>query len=177
VGSLLVRLITVLVFIFLYMPIAVIVLMSFYPGTYQTFPLPGFSLRWYAEFFQDELLIRSLLNSLFLALAASAISAVIGTPCALGLVRYRFPVKRILNTLVLAPMIIPQIIIGISLLILLNAIHLPKGYPYMLIGHVLLSSLYCGDGFSQLYGFQELEAALSLGANPLQTFSKSPSRS
>jgi spermidine/putrescine transport system permease protein len=173
IGSGLIRLVTVLVYLFLYMPIAVIVLMSFYPGTYMTFPLPGYSLRWYHEFFQDALLIRALLNSLALGATAAALSALIGTPCAMGLVRFNFPGKRFFNTFVLAPMIIPQIITGISLLILLNAINLPKGYLYLIIGHVVLTLPYIVITVSsQLYGFpRELEeAALSLGANEIQTF-------
>lgn len=173
IGSGLIRLVTVLVYLFLYMPIAVIVLMSFYPDTYMTFPLPGYSLRWYHDFFQDELLIRALLNSLALGATAATLSALIGTPCAMGLVRFNFPGKRFFNTFVLAPMIIPQIITGISLLILLNAINLPKGYLYLIIGHVLLTLPYIVITVSsQLYGFpRELEeAALSLGANEIQTF-------
>jgi spermidine/putrescine transport system permease protein len=172
-GSGLIRLITLLVYLFLYLPIAVIVLMSFYPGIYMTFPLPGYSLRWYAEFFQDQLLIRALLNSVGLGATAAILSALIGTPCALGLVRYNFPGKRFFNTFVLAPMIIPQIITGISLLILLNAVSLPKGYVYLIIGHVVLTLPYIVITVSsQLYGFpRELEeAALSLGANEMQTF-------
>jgi spermidine/putrescine transport system permease protein len=173
VGGLLIRFTALLVFIFLYLPIAVIVVMSFYPDTYMTFPLPGVSLRWYTTFFQDHLLLRSMLNSLGLGLAAASISALIGTPCAMGLVRFDFPGKKLLNTFVLAPMIIPQIIIGISLLIMLNTINLPRGYLYLLIGHVVLTLPYIVVTVSsQLYGFpKELEeAALSLGANPLQTF-------
>jgi spermidine/putrescine transport system permease protein len=173
VGSGLIRLIALLVYIFLYLPIAVIVLMSFYPGVYMTFPLPGYSLRWYAEFFQDQLLIRALINSVGLGATAAILSALIGTPCALGVVRYNFPGKRFFNTFVLAPMIIPQIITGISLLILLNAVNLPKGYVYLIIGHVVLTLPYIVITVSsQLYGFpRELEeAALSLGANEMQTF-------
>jgi spermidine/putrescine transport system permease protein len=173
IGSKLIGLTTLLVFLFLYLPIAVIVIMSFYPGTYMTFPLPGFSLRWYSDFFQDTLLLRSMGVSLGLGLASATLSALIGTPAALALVRYNFPGKRLVNTFILAPMIIPQIITGISLLILLNAINLPRGYPYLLIGHVLLTLPYIVITVSsQLYGFnRELEeASLSLGANPLQTF-------
>ncbi len=91
----------------------------------------------------------------------------------MGLVRFDFPGKRLLNTFVLAPMIIPGIITGISLLILLNAIQLPRGYIYLIIGHVVLTLPYIVITVSsQLYGFpRELEeAALSLGANELQTF-------
>ena len=106
VGGILLRLVTILVYVFLYMPILVIVLMSFYPETYMTFPLPSYSLRWYREFFQDTLLMRASLNSLALGIATAILGALIGTPCAMGLVRFDFPGKRLLNTFVLAPMII-----------------------------------------------------------------------
>lgn len=173
VGGGLIRLMTILVYLFLYTPIAIIVLMSFYPGMYMTFPLPGFSLQWYREFFQDELLIRASLNSVVLGAATAILGALIGTPCAIGLVRFDFPGKRFFNTFVLAPMIIPGIITGISLLVLLNSLNLPRGYLYLLIGHVVLTVPYIVITVSsQLYGFpRELEeAALSLGANEIQTF-------
>ena len=173
VGTWLLRLVTLLVYVFLYLPIIVIIVMSFHPKVFLTFPLPGYSLRWYGEFLQDELLIRALLNSLLLGGLTAVLSAVIGTPCALGLVRFDFPGKRLFNTFVLAPMIIPHVITGISLLILLNAVHIPKGYPYLIMGHVLLTLPYIVVTVSsQLYGFpRELEeAALSLGARELQTF-------
>jgi len=167
------RLATIFVYAFLYLPIAIVVIMSFHPQVYLTFPLPGYSLRWYEELLQDELMIRATLNSLWLGGLTALLSAVIGTPCALGLVRLDFPGKRLLNTFVFAPMIIPQIITGISLLILLNSIHIPRGYPYLIIGHVLLTLPYVVVTVSsQLYGFpRELEeAALSMGANELETF-------
>jgi spermidine/putrescine transport system permease protein len=173
VGTWLLRLVTLLVYVFLYLPIIVIIVMSFHPKVFLTFPLPGYSLRWYGEFLKDELLIRALLNSILLGGLTAILSAVIGTPCALGLVRFDFPGKRLFNTFVLAPMIIPHVITGISLLILLNAVRIPKGYPYLIIGHVLLTLPYIVITVSsQLYGFpRELEeAALSLGAKELQTF-------
>ncbi len=167
------RLTTVIVYAFLYLPILIVIIMSFHPQVYLTFPLPAYSLRWYEELLHDELMIRATLNSLWLGGLTALLSAVIGTPCALGLVRLDFPGKRLLNTFVFAPMIIPQIITGISLLILLNFIHIPRGYPYLIIGHVLLTLPYIVVTVSsQLYGFpRELEeAALSLGANELETF-------
>jgi spermidine/putrescine transport system permease protein len=167
------RLVTIVVYVFLYLPILIVVIMSFHPEVYLTFPLPGYSLRWYEELLHDELMIRATLNSLWLGGLTALLSAIIGTPCALGLVRLDFPGKRLLNTFVFAPMIIPQIITGISLLILLNFIRIPRGYPYLIIGHVLLTLPYIVVTVSsQLYGFpRELEeAALSMGANEIQTF-------
>ncbi len=167
------RSMTLFVYVFLYLPIFIVVLMSFHPEVYPTFPLPSYSLRWYEELLHDELMIRALLNSLWLGSLTALLSALIGTPCALALVRLDFPGKRFLNTFILAPMIIPQIITGISLLVLLHAIHIPRGYPYLVIGHVLLTLPFIVITVSsQLYGFprQLEEAALNMGANELETF-------
>jgi spermidine/putrescine transport system permease protein len=165
--------ITIGVYAFLYLPILIVVLMSFHPDVYLTYPLPGYSLRWYSELLGDELMIRATLNSLWLGGLTAFLSALLGTPCAIALVRFDFPGKRLVNMFILAPMIIPQIITGISLLILLNYIQIPRGYPALVIGHVLLTLPYIVITVaSRLYGFpRELEeAALSLGANELQTF-------
>ena len=173
VGAWFLRLVTLFVYAFLYLPIVVLVVMSFHPEHIMTFPLPSWSLRWYGEFLQDELLIRALLNSLFLGGTTAALSALIGTPCAIGLVRFDFPGKRLVNSFVLAPMIVPNVIMAIGLLILLNIVNIPRGYPYLIIGHVMFGLPYVVITVSsQLYGFpRELEeAALNLGANELQTF-------
>jgi len=172
-GAWFLRLVTLFTYAFLYVPIVVIVVMSFHPEVYLTLPMPGWSLRWYGEFLQDKLLIRALLNSFFLGTTTAVLCAVIGTPCAIALVRSEFPGKRFISTFVLAPMIIPNVIIAIGLLILLNAVSIPRGFPYLIIGHVIFGLPYIVLTVSaQLYGFpRELEeAALSLGAKELQTF-------
>jgi spermidine/putrescine transport system permease protein len=169
----LLRAATVFTYVFLYSPIIVIIVMSFHPDAVMTFPMSGWSLRWYGEFLQDKLIIRALLNSFFLGGVTALLAAIIGTPCALGLVRSEFPGKRFINSFVLAPMIIPNVLTGIGLLILLNAVHIPRGYPYLIIGHVIFALPYIVLTVSgQLYGFpRELEeAALSLGAKELPTF-------
>ncbi|MFW5941509.1 MAG: ABC transporter permease [Chloroflexota bacterium] len=172
-GQWILRLGTIFVYLFLYLPIVVIVVMSFHPDQFLTFPLPGFSLRWYFEFADDDLMIRALLNSLGLGFVTAIVSALVGTPCAIGLVRLNFPGKRFFNAFVMAPMIIPQIITGTSLLIFLNALSLPSGWLYLVIGHVLLTLPYIVITVSsQLYGFPKNleEASLNLGANELETF-------
>jgi len=172
-GAWFLRLATLFTYAYLYLPIVVIIVMSFHPDIYLTFPLPSFSLRWYSEFIQDELMIRALVNSLVLAGITAVLCAVIGTPCALALVRFDFPGRRLLNSVVLAPMIIPSVITAIGLLILLNSVQIPRGSPYLIIGHVIFGLPYIIlTVSSQLYGFpRELEeASLSLGAKEFQTF-------
>ena len=173
IGALFLRLVTLLTYLFLFLPIVVIVIMSFHPNAILTFPMPGWSLRWYGEFFQDTLIIRALLNSFLLGGITAVLSALIGTPCALGLVRFEFPGKRFISTFALAPMIIPNVITAIGLLILLSAVQIPRGLPYLIIGHTIFGLPYIILTVSgQLYGFprQLEEASLSLGAKELQTF-------
>ncbi len=173
VGSWLLGASTILTYGFLYLPIVVIVIMSFHPKAFLTFPLPGLSLRWYSEFLGDMLMIWALLNSLALSTITAVLSSLLGIPIALALVRYDFPGKRFLNSFVLAPMIIPNVITGIGLLILLNSIKIPRGFPYLIIGHALFGLPYIVlTVSSQLYGFprQLEEASLSLGAKEFQTF-------
>ncbi|MCZ7572932.1 MAG: ABC transporter permease [Ardenticatenaceae bacterium] len=173
VGAWLLRSATLFTYAFLYLPIVVIIVMSFHPDTVLTFPMPGWSLRWYGEFLHDKLIIRALLNSFFLGGVTALLCAVIGTPCALGLVRSEFPGKRFISSFVLAPMIIPNVITAVGLLMLLNAVRIPRGFPYLIIGHVIFGLPYIVLTVSaQLYGFprQLEEAALSLGAKELQTF-------
>jgi len=173
IGGLLLRLVTLSTYLFLFLPIVVIVVMSFHPDAILTFPMPGWSLRWYGEFFQDKLIIRALLNSFFLGGVTAVLAAVIGTPCAIGLVRSEFPGKRFISTFVLAPMIIPNVVTAIGLLLLLNAVHIPRGLPYLIIGHTIFGLPYIILTVSgQLYGFPRHleEAAQSLGAKELQTF-------
>jgi spermidine/putrescine transport system permease protein len=172
-GTWLLRIVTICTYIFLYVPILVIVVMSFHPDTYLTLPMPGLSLRWYSEFAKDTLMIRALLNSLALGGITAILCALIGTPCAIALVRFDFPGKRFLNSFVLAPMIIPNVITAIGLLVLLNFVHIPRGYPYLIIGHVIFGLPYIVlTVSSQLYGFprQLEEASLVLGAKEYQTF-------
>jgi spermidine/putrescine transport system permease protein len=88
-------------------------------------------------------------------------------------VRFNFPGKKFLNTFILAPLIIPNVITAIGLLVLLNFVNIPRGFPYLIIGHVIFGLPYIVlTVSSQLYGFprQLEEASLSLGAKEFQTF-------
>lgn len=164
---------TILVFAFLFVPLVFVVVMSFHPGAVASLPLPGLSLRWYRAFLADTLLIRSLFNSFGVALSAALGAGILGTACALALVRYSFPGKDLFNALVLSPMVISRIILGVALLSFLYSVKLPRGYVYLLIGHIVITLPYVTLVVSsQLYGLDRRieESALTLGANRIQTF-------
>jgi len=167
------KLVVIFVYFFLYAPILVLFLTSFLPGEVLRFPIDRFSTRWYFEFFHDSPAITALANSIVLALISSILAAVIGTLCAIGLVRTEFFGKRFVNFLVLVPLIVPPVITGISLVILLYGFGLQRGLAYLVIGHTLLGLPYVVVVVSaQLVNFpRNLEdAALTLGANEIQTF-------
>jgi spermidine/putrescine transport system permease protein len=112
---------TAAVFAFLYVPIILLIVYSFNTSRLNV-QWEGFTFDWYRSVWDDEVLIDSLKNSLIIAGFTTAISVIIGTLGAWMLHRYRFPWRRALNTLVFVPMVIPEIIMGISLLILFTMI-------------------------------------------------------
>src|SRR2546423_908707 len=108
------------VFAFLYLPIAVLVLYSFNRQGVGGFPPHHLTLDWYRILFADGAIWDSVLNSLQVAFAAMAISLAFGIPAALALDRVHFPGKALFRRLVLLPLILPGIVTGLSLLMLFN---------------------------------------------------------
>src|SRR5690242_461440 len=104
---------TSFVYLFLYAPIIVLVVLSFNSSRFSTI-WQGFSLRWYELAWKDKELIASLRMSLLIALATTVIATTIGTAAALALTRYRIRLKQTTETLVYLPVIIPEIVIGFA---------------------------------------------------------------
>ena len=101
------------------------------------------------------------------------LATAIGIPAAMAFVRYEFPGKNTLNTLLLAPIMIPEVVLGVALLIFIRWLQQPKSFALLLIGHVVITLPYVLLVVqARLVGIKRVyeEAALSLGANPLQTF-------
>lgn len=162
-----------LVFAFLYAPILVLIVYSFNGGGVGGFPPHDFTLSWYRVLLGDGAMWNSVLNSLTVALAAMAISLLLGIPAALALDRASFPGKAAFRRLVLLPLILPGIITGLSLLMLFVGMGLHLSLLTITLGHgTALISVAATDIFA---GLQKLdraqeEASLDLGANYWQTF-------
>ena len=162
-----------LVFAFLYLPIVVLILYSFNGGGVGGFPPRDFTLNWYRMLLGDGSMWDSVLNSLMVALAAMAISLLLGIPAALALDRASFPGKAAFRRLVLLPLILPGIITGLSLLMLFVGMGMHLSLLTITLGHgTALISVATTDIFA---GLQKLdraqeEASLDLGANYWQTF-------
>jgi spermidine/putrescine transport system permease protein len=161
-----------LFFLFLFAPIAVVVLFSFNSGrSLQNFD--GFSFRWYETFFESESLRDSLVASLEIALITMVISTILGTMLAYGLVRARTRVSGGLNVLMLVPLVTPEIVAGASALLIFTQVKLDLSLTTIILAHITFSISYVTVVVrARLAGLNlEVEdASMDLGATRWQTF-------
>jgi len=163
---------TALVVALLYLPIGVLVVYSFNTSRLNV-TWEGFTLRWYGALWSNGPLVTSLEHSLGIAVATTVASLAIGTTGAWLLYRYRFGAHRLIQALVSLPIIMPEIIIGISLLCLFSTLALPLGFTTVIIAHVTFCFPFVLVAVqARLQGLDPAleEAALDLGATPLQAF-------
>ena len=162
-----------IVFAFLYLPIAVLIVYSFNGQGVGGFPPHNLTLDWYRTLFADGAIWDSVFNSFEVAFAAMAIALAFGIPAALALDRANFPGKAIFRRLVLLPLILPGIITGLSLLMLFNLSATKLSLMTIVLGHgtalISVATTEVFAGLQKLDRSQE-EASLDLGANYWQTF-------
>jgi spermidine/putrescine transport system permease protein len=162
-----------LVFAFLYLPIAVLILYSFNGRGVGGFPPRDLTLNWYRILFKDGAIWDSVINSLLVAGAAMLIALVFGVPAALALDRVNFPGKTLFRRLVLLPLILPGIITGLSLLMLFRVSGVKLSLVTIILGHgtalISVATTEVFAGLQKLNRAQE-EASLDLGATYWQTF-------
>jgi len=163
---------TFLVYVFLYAPIAIPVRCSG-SKTSQTAVWQGLTLEWYRNLMHDELILLSVRNSLAVGVATTVIATVIGTLAALAMGRFEFRGKGMTKNLLYLPIIIPEIVIGAALVTFFGAARLRLSILTVVIAHVVFSISYVTIVVrARLSGFDRSleEAALDLGARPVQTF-------
>lgn len=163
---------TALVFAFLYLPILVLVVYSFNTSRLNL-AWEGFTFEWYRRLWDDAPLLRSARNSLVIAGITTVLSVILGTLGGWLLHRYRFRGARAIETLAAVPMVMPEILMGISLLILFATVTLPLGFTTVVIGHVTFSFPFVMVAVqARLRGLDPAmeEAALDLGATPWRAF-------
>jgi spermidine/putrescine transport system permease protein len=168
---------TFLLFVFLYGPIFVVVILSFTPKSFPSFPMEGFTFEWYLVLLEDERIINSLITSLQVAIASALGAGILGTLAALGMVRGEFNTRwlqsDILYTLTLVPIVVPWIVTGIAVLTFFNLLGIQGSMLSVIIGHILICIPFVILVVStQLYEFDRSveEAAKNLGAGELRTF-------
>ena len=164
-----------LVFIFLIVPILVIIPLSFNADPFLTYPLTGFSLRWYTEFFSSPRWLNALKNSLLVALATTAIATPLGTMAALSLARPNIPFKPALFALLISPLVVPVIITAVGMYFLYAPHGLTNNYLGLILAHTVLAAPFVVVVVhATLEGFDRrlVRAGLSLGASPVTVFFK-----
>lgn len=163
---------TVLVFGFLYLPILVLVVYSFNASRLNVV-WEGFTLDWYGRLWNDTRIVRALKNSLIVAGCTTVLSVVLGTVGAWLLHRYRYRFGRTLQTLIAVPMIMPEIVMGISLLVLFTTAGLKLGFMTVIVAHTTFCFPFVLIAVqARLQGMDPAleEAAMDLGASPLRAF-------
>ena len=167
-----------LVYLFLYIPLFFLIVFSF-NSTRQDGVFTGFSLRWYQALIADTRLVEGFLLSLKIALLTGTLSVILGCFAAFVLVRYRrFSGRTLFYGMVNAPLVMPEVIIGLSLLLLMVSVQRTLGFPErglitIVLGHTLLGLAYATvvikSRLSEMVRSIE-EAAMDLGCRPMQVF-------
>lgn len=172
------RLYALLVFLFLYAPIAVLIVFSFNDSDVMSRSVwSGFSLRWYSRLFQDRMLLDALRNTLLIAVAAAVVSTVLGTAAAIGIGGLNRFAKRFVMNVTNFPMVNPDIVTGVSLMLLFvfaaRALGSSLGMFSLILAHITFCLPYVI--LSVMPKLRQMdpnlyEAAQDLGCNPLSAF-------
>lgn len=161
-----------LVYLFLYLPLAVMAVYSFNASKY-SLSWKGFTLKWYGKLLENSTLLDAALRSVTIAFISATIACIIGTLAAFMLHQYRFPSRKAVFASIFVMMMSPDIVIGISLLVLFLALGLTLGFWTLLMAHVALCMPFVtATVYSRFRGFDRsvVEAARDLGATEPQVF-------
>ncbi len=163
-----------LCFAFFYVPILVTVIFSFNSSKSLTH-FTGFSMRWYSELIRNNEIMSAVYVSITIAIISTAVSTVLGTITAIGLTKHRKLVKEWLMNINNVPIMNPEIVTAIGLMLLFSSIKLEKGYVTMLLAHIAFSTPYViTNVYPKVRSLDQniTNAALDLGATPFQALTK-----
>ncbi|PTV94968.1 ABC-type spermidine/putrescine transport system permease subunit II [Rhodobacter aestuarii] len=167
------RLYALLYLLFLYAPILLLPVFAFNDGTVIAFPLKGFTLEWFGQMASNDTLGRALVNSLIIALSTAILSTTLGIFAARSATRYHYAGKAGVMGLIMLPLVLPEIIVAVSLLVVLLGMGMTLSIFTVILGHVLIATPYAiavlNAAFSTLDQSLE-EAAYDLGETKWSTF-------
>jgi putative spermidine/putrescine transport system permease protein len=167
------RILCVSVLIFLVSPLLVIIPLSFSDNTFLLYPIENFSLRWYQEFFGNEVWLNSLKNSFIVAPAATLLAMVLGSLAAVGLSSSNFPGKSLLMSILISPMVVPVVIVGVGSYLFFAPLGLTNSYLGLILVHTALGVPFVVITVSATlsnFNVNLIKASANLGANPLTTY-------
>jgi spermidine/putrescine transport system permease protein len=163
---------TGLIYLFLYLPIIVIIVFSFNTSKLNI-KFEGFTLDWYAKLFQNSALLQAFGNTMIVAVSSTIFASVIGTLAAIGMDRYRFRGKKAIDAMLYVPVVIPEIVLGIALLGVFSLAQVPLGLLSLIIAHTTFCIPFVVFTLrARLDGYDRSveEAAMDLGANRRRVF-------
>jgi putative spermidine/putrescine transport system permease protein len=169
------RLICAAVLLFLISPILAIMPLSFNSVPFFTYPMPGFSLRWYEDFFLTDRWQGALQNSIFVACSTTVLATFLGTLAALGLSRANFPFRTAVMSLLISPIVVPVVITAVGMYFFYADVGLLNTYSGLILAHTTLAAPFVVITVTAtLIGFDHSlsRAAAGLGAPPITVFFK-----
>ena len=173
-SGLLARGFVAVILLYLYAPIAVIILFSFTTSPRLSMPIEGFTFAWYHNALANPLITSALANSLILAAVSAATAGLLGAAFAFGVMKLKqLRLRRVLLALSLLPAVMPLLVTGIALAVVFHALGFAQGLRNAAIGHILVSLPFVVltmNARLETFDFATLEAARDLGASPFQTF-------
>ena len=161
-----------LVYTFLFIPIIAIMVGSFNTNSHNL-TFDGFTLQWYSQLMEDTSLLEGLQNTILIACATTILSLFIGTLAAFGMFRFKFKGKSVLDTMFYIPIVVPEIVLGISLMVIFSMINITAGLNTLIIAHTTFCIPYVVFNVrASIVGFDPSleEASMDLGRNRLGTF-------
>ena len=164
-----------LILLFLIIPVLVIIPLSFNADSFLLYPMSGFSLRWYGEFFGSPTWTAALKNSLIISPLATLLAVVLGTLASIGLTRASFPGKALLVSVLISPMVVPVVISGVAIYLFFAPIGLAGSYLGLVLAHAMLGVPFVITTVTatlQGFDYNLVRAAASLGVDPVRAFFK-----
>ncbi len=165
------------VLLFFYVPIFTLILFSFSDSRFLVFPIDSFSIRWFGELFQSRDFLPALRNSAVIAVLSTLAATVLGTAAAVAWIRYRFRFQRAFQALTFSPLLFPQLLLGVVMLLWFSVLGGWLGFSpsvwTAIIGHIVYITPFALIIIAvQLYGFDDTleDAARDAGANQWQVF-------
>ena len=159
--------------VFLYAPIFLLPIFAFNDSAVIAFPLSGFTLHWFRELWGEDVLFRALTNSLIIAVSTAVLSTCFGVLTARAMARHQFIGKKPIFGLIMAPLFLPEIIIGVSMLIVLLQLGLALSLWTVIVGHTLIATPFSVSILATAFNNMDRsleEASLDLGETRIGTF-------